>query len=103
MFTRKFWEDAAERAVKSAIQAGLLSVGFEAGTDISSGFDVTAVDWAQAGSFALGGAILSVATSIVSRGRGDRESAALRRGVRDDLSDGSLDFEFDERDARSQR
>jgi hypothetical protein len=60
MFTAVFWRAAAERATKTAAQAALLQLV------IGDGFDAFHADWATAGGFALGGAVLSVLTSLVS-------------------------------------
>lgn len=60
IFTRLFWRDAAERAGKTAAQAALLALGAD------KVLDVMAADWSAVGSFALGGAALSLLTSIVS-------------------------------------
>lgn len=60
LFTRTFWLDATERAVKTAAQSALLAVGAD------KVLDVMAADWAAVGSFALGGAVLSLLTSVVS-------------------------------------
>jgi len=59
MFTRLFWLKAIERAVKTAAQTAILA----AGSDL---IDVTVLDWQQVGAFALGGAVLSILTSIAS-------------------------------------
>jgi hypothetical protein len=71
MWTRKFWMDAAERAAKSAAQAALLYFG---GDQV---FDAWQAHWAGAGAVALGAAVLSVLTSLVSAKVGDSSSASL--------------------------
>lgn len=63
MFTLAFWKAAAERAAKTAAQVALLKFGADT---ITAGFDVLAADWLGVGSFALGGVVLSVLSSIVS-------------------------------------
>jgi hypothetical protein len=64
MFTKKFWKKATERAAKTAGQAFLLGVG------TAGAFDAVHADWAYLGSMALGGAVLSLVTSIASLGAG---------------------------------
>ena len=76
MFTKKFWRDAGERAAKTAIQAGILAGGYDM-ANASGGFDATAADWSTIGSFALGGAILSIAFSVVSSGVGPSGSPSV--------------------------
>lgn len=71
MFTLTFWKQTAERAIKSAAQALLgLWVGAEA-------FNAWEVDWKKATGVALGGAILSVLTSLASAGVGKKDSPSL--------------------------
>lgn len=60
MFTITFWKATAERAGKSAAQALL---GLWAGDAVFSAWDA---DWVKAGGVALGAAVLSLLTSIVS-------------------------------------
>lgn len=60
MFTRKFWKKATERAVKTAGQAAILALGGAAS------LDALHADWETVGSFALGGAILSYLTSVIT-------------------------------------
>ena len=71
LYTAKFWKDATERGIKTGIQAVLLYLG------ASGLFDAVSADWAQAGSFALGGFILSIFTSIVSSPFADQGTASL--------------------------
>jgi hypothetical protein len=63
LFTRNFWLDAAERAIKTAAQSALLVLGQDV-----LGFDVFSADWLNLAGFAAGGAMLSVLTSIASAG-----------------------------------
>ena len=71
MFNKKFWIEATERALKTFAQF-ILVLG-TAGT-----FNVFAVDWKTNLGLALGGALLSYATSIVSAGIGpDKGSPSL--------------------------
>lgn len=63
MFTKKFWAEATERAIKTFAQF-ILVLG-TAGT-----FNVFNIDWKTNLGLALGGALLSYATSIVSANLG---------------------------------
>lgn len=60
IFTRAFWKAATERAIKTAAQTAIV-----AGVGVA-GFDAINGDWATIGGAALGGAILSLLTSIAS-------------------------------------
>ena len=61
LFTRRFWLDAVERAAKTAAQSALLVFGQDA-----LGFDVFTAGWRNAVGFAVGGAVLSLLTSVAS-------------------------------------
>ena len=69
MRSRQFWEDTAERAIKTFAQA-LLGV-FVAGVTIMS------VDWVDALAVGATASLVSVLTSIASAGARDPESASL--------------------------
>lgn len=70
MFTVEFLQRAAERAVKTAAQVAVLVL---VGSEIpANGFDVVNADWAVVGSYAAGGAVLSVLTSVIGSSWGDR-------------------------------
>lgn len=64
MFTANFWKQAAERAAKSAAQALL---GMWA---LDGGFNIVDADWPMAAGFALGAAVLSLLTSMLTSGMG---------------------------------
>lgn len=70
MFTLSFWKDATERAVKTFAQF-IIVLG------AAGSLNVFTVDWEQTLGLALGGLILSYATSIVSAGIGNKGSASL--------------------------
>lgn len=76
VFTRLFWVDAAERAVKTAAQAGLLSIG------ASEGFNLFTLDLKVFLGFVGGGAFLSILMSVASAGVGDSNSASLVNNVK---------------------
>ena len=63
MFTTVFWKDAAERAIKTVAQTllALWLVG-----DVA--LNALSVDWTEALGVALGAAVISLLTSIVSAG-----------------------------------
>lgn len=71
MFTRIFWQAAAERAAKSGAQALLILWGGDA---VFSAWDA---DWPAAGGVAVGAAVLSLLTSVVSAGAGEPGSPSL--------------------------
>lgn len=70
MFTKEFWKDATERAVKTFAQF-IIVLG------AAGSLNVFEVDWEQTLGVALGGLVLSYATSIVSAGIGKKGSASL--------------------------
>ncbi len=59
MFTTKFWKRAAERAAKTAGQSAILAIGADQ-------LNALTADWETVAGFALGGAVLSVLTSLAS-------------------------------------
>ena len=61
MWTLAFWRAVAERALKTAAQSAVLTVGAD-----SLGANALTFDWVQMGGFALGGLVLSVLMSIAS-------------------------------------
>jgi hypothetical protein len=67
MFTKKFWKEASERALKTFAQF-ILVVGS------ADTFNVFEVDWKTNLGLALGGALFSFATSIVSANLGPRKN-----------------------------
>ncbi len=67
MWTRKFWRETIERAIKTAAQTFLTYVGADQ-------LNVLAFEWSTAGGFAAGGAAISVAMSLVSVPFGPAES-----------------------------
>jgi hypothetical protein len=69
MFTRKFWEYAGERAVKTFAQTAIATLG--AGT-----VGLFAIDWSALLSVAGGAALLSLLTSLVSVRSSHDESAS---------------------------
>lgn len=69
MFTKDFWVDTLERAIRTACQAAL-SAGVVGGVGL---FDV---DWMNVGGIALVAAIASVLTCVASSGKKDSISPA---------------------------
>lgn len=72
MTTRKFWQNAFERAVKTGAQT-ILAV-LVVGDGILNAFQI---DYLQAGGVGLGGIVLSLLTSIASSAIGDHEDPSL--------------------------
>src|SRR6185436_15210187 len=62
--SKEFWVRTAERAVKSTAQVLVLVLVTDTTT---GGVDVTGIDWPRALGMALGGGLLSVLTSIISK------------------------------------
>lgn len=67
MFTVKFWKEASERAIKTFAQF-ILVLG------TATTFNVFEIDWKTNLGLALGGMLLSFATSIVSINVGPRKN-----------------------------
>lgn len=59
LVTRSFWQSAGERAVKTAAQAALATIGADS-------LDALSVDWVGIASVSLGGAVLSLLTSLAT-------------------------------------
>lgn len=74
LFTRTFWADAIERAVKSLAQAVVIALGGNA-------VDVWHVDWQTVTGVGLGGGVLSLLTSLASVGIASRGTASLTTAV----------------------
>lgn len=71
MWTIAFWKETADRAIKSAAQAVILGLGF------GEGLNAFTVDWKLAAGFALGGALLSLLTSVISSKFGTTGTASI--------------------------
>lgn len=72
MWTSNFWKATAERALKSAAQA---IIGLMVGDTV---FDIWQADYKKALGVAVGAAVLSVLTSVVSAPVGsDKDSPSL--------------------------
>lgn len=74
LYSLAFWRDATERALKTAAQSAVIALGGDA-------FNVWAVDWAGVSGVSLGGAVLSVLTSVASAGIANRGTASLTKAV----------------------
>ena len=72
MFTKNFWQDTVERAIRTAAQA-LLALW---ATEVSG---VLEVDWIQALSVSTFAVIMSVLMSIAATNRGNVDTASLRK------------------------
>lgn len=70
MAVKDYYTELVDRAVKSAAQAAVLSVGVE-----SAAADALAFDWKLMAGMAAGGAVLSLLTNLGQRGIFGRESA----------------------------
>jgi hypothetical protein len=66
-----FWRDTFERAIKTAVQSVLLAIAGATGADLFT------LDWQTIGIAALGGAVLSVITSVGSLPFGPAGSPSL--------------------------
>ena len=62
IWTAEFWRATAERALRTAAQAALLVLVGDAYESLQ--VNAFAVDWMRVAGFALGGALLSVLTSL---------------------------------------
>jgi hypothetical protein len=60
IWATRFWKQTIERMVKTAAQAPILAFS------LGEGFNAFDMDWQLAGGFALGGAIVSLLTSLAS-------------------------------------
>jgi len=69
MFTKKFWIEASERALKTLAQTFL---SLTAATNV---FDALTADWQTLVGASLGAALLSYATSIVSVNLGPKKDS----------------------------
>lgn len=69
MAVKDYYTELVDRAVKSAAQAAVLSVGVE-----SAAADALAFDWRLMAGMAAGGAVLSLLTNLGQRGLFGRES-----------------------------
>jgi hypothetical protein len=69
-FTKTFWQDAAERSLKTAAQAAVLALG-------AGAIDALSVPWESVLGFGLGGAVLSLLTSVASAGAASNGTASL--------------------------
>jgi|AntAceMinimDraft_12_1070368.scaffolds.fasta_scaffold08008_8 hypothetical protein len=78
MFNKKFWIAASERAAKTFAQAAVLAI---LGTGMMAASDVTVnaftVDWLTVLGFAVGGAVLSYLTSVISAPMGKNVGPSL--------------------------
>lgn len=78
MFTKVFWKDAVERAVKTMAQT-LLTLWLTS----EAVFNILTVDWTQALGVAVGAAVLSVLTSVASAAKAGTDTASLVNAKKD--------------------
>lgn len=71
MWSKIFWMQVLERAIKSFAQSAMLAIG------ASKGFNLFTLEWHSLIGFALGGMLLSVLTSIASANVGPRANPSL--------------------------
>ncbi len=71
LFTRAFWMELIERAVKTSAQF-VIGAGI-----LGEGADLFNLDWSTVGSFALTGAILSALTSLASIAIGSKGTPSV--------------------------
>ena len=70
----QFVQDAVERAVKTFAQAVLAFFG-------AGALDIVSADWGEALSLGVGGAVLSLLTSVASYKAGNTGTASLTHAV----------------------
>ena len=68
MRTKAFWTDAGERTIRTIAQSLLALMGTDA-------LGIVGLDWVQMFSVALGAGLMSLLTSIVATGVGDKGTA----------------------------
>jgi hypothetical protein len=72
MRTKTFWIDAGERTIRTIAQSLLALMGTDA-------LGIVGLDWTQMFSVAIGAGLMSVLTSIVATGVGDKGTAEIVR------------------------
>jgi len=73
MWSKKFWMDLAERAIKSFAQGVLLNLG----VSDTGPFNIFETTWMNLVGFGLGAMTLSILMSLASLKVGDNSSASL--------------------------
>jgi len=68
MRTKVFWTDAGERTIRTVAQSLLALMGTDA-------LGIVGLDWMQMISVAIGAGLMSLLTSIVATGVGDKGTA----------------------------
>jgi hypothetical protein len=76
MFDKRFWIAAGERAAKTAAQAAVLAI-LGSGMMSEEAVNAFSVNWLAVIGFAIGGAILSVLTSLISAPLGKNPGPSL--------------------------
>ncbi len=76
MYDIRFWKAAGERSAKTAAQAAILAI-LGSGMMSEEAVNAFSVNWLAVIGFALGGAILSVLTSLISAPLGKNTGPSL--------------------------
>ncbi len=76
MYDIRFWKAAGERSAKTAAQAAILAI-LGSGMMSEEAVNAFSVNWLAVIGFALGGAILSVLTSLISAPLGKNAGPSL--------------------------
>lgn len=71
LFTKQFWMETAERAIKTGAQF-VIAAGI-----LGEGADLFKLDWSLVISFALTGVLLSILTSVASVSIGPKSSPSV--------------------------
>lgn len=73
MFTRAFWKDALERALKTLAQALVAT--------LLVGVPLWSIDWIEVLGIGLTAAVISLLTSLASGGLGNKGTASITRAI----------------------
>lgn len=77
-----FWEDAAERALKTAAQFAIWTIlGTGVSSALDSPVDAFTIQWMAVLGAGIGGIVMSLFTSIISRPFGTRGTASMLSSV----------------------
>lgn len=82
LFTKTFWKDATERAIKTGAQFVLLVAVGGGVIAESQTVNAFALDWQNLAGVFLGGVVVSLLTSVASAGLAQRGTASLTSAVK---------------------